>query len=268
INNDLWKMVRYAKDKLGGDILVSTNGNGPYSGELVPSGIDKVKIAIDSTKQEQYQRYRQHGSIDKVIEFTRKIAQDKQKRGSQTPKLIWQYIMFDFNDSDQELLDLQNQAREIGVNALRIVYTRCNNYSQKLVKDFPVAFDDIDFFQIKQESLLTVQTAKARLAEAQGLVGSVELAKAASSCIALINDTYKRLLLGVETYRDLLDAVYNPQELLRSGARSLPAEEARALYDTVVAAFFTLVEIYGRMDKADHAGKYLKFMGKVGMVTV
>jgi len=266
LNPHLWEMMRYVKDRLGGDMLISTNGNSPYSDAIVPSGVDKVKIAIDSTRQEQYQRYRKRGSIERVFEFTRRIAEAREQAGVATPKLIWQYIMFNFNDSDEELLELQQRARQMGVDSLRIVYTRCNNYSSKSREAFPRDFDDIDFFQIKDESLLTVEEARERLASADALRAAGELEEAATGYIGLVNDTTKRLLLGVETYADFLDAVYNMERVVQDGTPSLTQEQAHALYAMEVAAYAALADIYTRKGEERQAGRYRAFMQKAGMV--
>ena len=265
LNPRLWEMIKYAKDRLGGDILISTNGNGRFSEAIVPSGIDKVKIAIDSTRQEQYQRYREHGSIDKVYDFTRKITQARDAKGLKSPKLIWQYIMFNFNDSDEELLELQDKATRMGVDSLRIVYTRCNNYSDKKSEDFPRTFEDIDFFQIKDESLLSVEAARDRFQEAETLKAGGELEQAAAKYMQLVNDMTKRLVLGVETYVDFLDAVYNLPKVVEGGTPSLSEEEACGMQRLVTRSFVCLAEIYDHMGEDVQAQRYRKFMQKAGM---
>ena len=131
INPAVWEMVRLVRDKLGGDILMSTNGNGPYSENIVPAGLDKIKIAVDAVSQEVYERYRKNGSLQKAIDFTRAIANEKEHLKTEKPSIIWQYILFNYNDSDEDLITYQKMAADNGVNQLRIVYTRCTNYSTR-----------------------------------------------------------------------------------------------------------------------------------------
>ncbi len=266
LNPRLWDMVGRMKDRLGGDILVSTNGNGPYSEAIVPSGIDKVKIAIDSTRQEQYQRYRRHGSVARVFEFTRRIRQAREAAGASSPRLIWQYIMFDFNDSDEELLELQDAAARMGVDSLRIVYTRCSNYSTRTSEDFPRTFPDIDFFQIKDESLLGPQAALERFRLAGALEGAGEWEQAAVAYMGLVNDVTKRLVLGVRTYADLLDAVHRLDRATAGGTPSLTEPEARGLRELVGRCFARLAAVHDRMGREDQARAYRNFMRKAGMV--
>ncbi|MFH1028996.1 MAG: radical SAM protein, partial [Pseudomonadota bacterium] len=136
-NTELWDQIKTVRDRLGGDILVSTNGNGPYSEKIVPSGLTKIKIAVDAVSQAAYQRYRKNGSLRRAMEFTRKVAEDKVRFGSEHPIIIWQYILFNYNDSDEDLIYWQNLALDHGVDRLRFVFTRCNKYSLRTPDQIP-----------------------------------------------------------------------------------------------------------------------------------
>ena len=78
--------------------------------------------------------------------------------------VIWQYILFNHNDSDEELIQWQKMALDAGVNRLRFVFTRCNNYSTRQTgEDIPRIFPDIDVLPINQYSNIGLEEARRSL---------------------------------------------------------------------------------------------------------
>ena len=263
MNPNVWKMVRLVREKLGGDILLSTNGNGPYSPDIVTSGLNKIKIAIDGVTQDVYKRYRKNGQISRVIDFISRITADRERLGSAYPKIIWQYILFNYNDSDKELAQLQKMARDIGVDMLRIVYTRCDNYSTRHPDDFPVDFPDILFFPIKDESLLAVEDAQhtlERIAERM----DESPAGAALECIALANGVHHRLALGVRNYKELLSFVSLTHKLDDANAGALTLGEYEALQDVRAQCYGMLAQLYERLGEKSQAEAYARLNQRNG----
>lgn len=146
LHPDLWEMVKKTKDNFDTNFMVGTNGNITYSDHIVHSGLDKIKIAVDSIIPDVYQKYRAKGNINRLFELTEKIVNEKQKSNKDNPVVVWQKVLFNFNDSEEELIDYQKKALELGVDRLRIVYTFTENHSEKLPKNFPKIFPDIEFF--------------------------------------------------------------------------------------------------------------------------
>ena len=262
LNPDVWAMIAALKDKLGGDILLSTNGNASFSPDIVSCGLDKLKNAADATDQKTYGRYRRHGRLSRVLEFTAQVA--AARSGPASPQIIWQYIMFDYNDSDADLLKYQRLAREHGVDRLRIVYTRCDNYSRRAPEDFPRDFPDILFFPIKEDSLLGVDAAEARLAQAEALV-SEEPAEAARLALGLARHVFHRLLLGVERYVDLLDFVASMRPVAQGNCADLSPAEQQA-FRALLGRLYRLLEAAscGAGD-APQAEAYAAFVRKAGL---
>lgn len=263
LNPDVWRMVRLVRDILGGDILLSTNGNGPYSEEIVPSGLTKLKIAVDAVDQRQYETYRKHGRLEKALAFTRKVAEAKQRLTSSSPAIIWQYILFNYNDSDAELETYQKMALDHGVDRLRIVYTRCDNYSTRTPADFPEIFPNIDHFPIGSDSVLDVSDAEAEyrriVSPDPGESGTARVL----GMIRLINRIYHRLALGVETYRELLSFTKGLSHVFRANQKTLDRETFDRFAGLVTGGFRFLSDVYEDHGKTDQARRYRQYADRI-----
>src|SRR3954447_16644222 len=86
-------------------LYTSTNGlalTEKKARRLVHSGIDEVTFSIDGASQDTYVQYRQRGKFDVAIANLRAMADEKRKAGRDLPFLNWRYILFKWNDSDEE----------------------------------------------------------------------------------------------------------------------------------------------------------------------
>jgi hypothetical protein len=102
-------------------VYTSTNG-GALSEEqarrLVHSGIDEVTFSIDGATPESYVQYRQRGKFDVTMRNLRAMVDEKRKAGRDLPQINWRYILFKWNDSDEEMALARRMAEEIGVDRL------------------------------------------------------------------------------------------------------------------------------------------------------
>jgi MoaA/NifB/PqqE/SkfB family radical SAM enzyme len=120
-------------------VYTSTNG-GAFSEEaarrLVHSGIDEVTFSIDGAKAESYVQYRQRGKFDVAIKNLRAMVDEKKKSGRDLPQLNWRYILFKWNDSDEEMALARKMAVEIGVDRLcwEITDHPEDSYSRRFVR--------------------------------------------------------------------------------------------------------------------------------------
>jgi MoaA/NifB/PqqE/SkfB family radical SAM enzyme len=116
------EMCEYVKARFPHIYLyTSTNGlalNEESARRLVHSGIDEVTFSIDGASQATYERYRQRGRFDVAIANLRAMADEKRKAGRDVPVLNWRYILFTWNDSDEEMQRARGIATEIGVDRL------------------------------------------------------------------------------------------------------------------------------------------------------
>jgi pyruvate-formate lyase-activating enzyme len=97
-------------------IFVDTNGNfgKRRAEELANCGINEVRIALDGIDQASYEPYRRNGEFDRAWQFARDLAQAIRDTNSST-RAIWKYILFNHNDSDEQIQAAVRMAAEIGV---------------------------------------------------------------------------------------------------------------------------------------------------------
>ena len=116
------EMCAYIKTKFPHIYLyTSTNGlalNDEKARRLVQSGIDEVTFSIDGASQDTYARYRQRGRFDLAIANLRAMADEKSQSGRDVPQLNWRYILFKWNDHDEEMSRARQMAADIGVDRL------------------------------------------------------------------------------------------------------------------------------------------------------
>ena len=102
-------------------LYTSTNGlalTEAQARRLVHSGIDEVTFSIDGATAESYIRYRQRGRFDVAIQTLAAMADEKKKAGRDLPFLNWRYILFIWNDSDEEMDRARTMAAGMGVDRL------------------------------------------------------------------------------------------------------------------------------------------------------
>jgi hypothetical protein len=137
------EMCEYIKSRFPHVYLyTSTNGlafTEAQARRLVHSGIDEVTFSIDGATQEAYAKYRQRGRLDVALANLRAMADEKRRAGRDLPFLNWRYILFTWNDSEEEMTLARVQAAEIGVDRLSWEITDHpeNAYSRRFVPGSP-----------------------------------------------------------------------------------------------------------------------------------
>jgi hypothetical protein len=110
------EMCEYIKSRFPQVYLyTSTNGlalTGEQARRLTHSGIDEVTFSIDGASQTIYEKYRRRGQFDRALATLRIMADEKRRTGRDLPFLNWRYILFRWNDSDEEM----NRARQIAAD--------------------------------------------------------------------------------------------------------------------------------------------------------
>jgi hypothetical protein len=145
------EMCEYIKTKFPHIYLyTSTNGlalNEEKARRLVHSGIDEVTFSIDGASQETYARYRQRGRFDVALATLRAMADEKARRGRDVPQLNWRYILFRWNDGDDEMAEARRLAEVSGVDRLcwEITDHPEDSFSQRFVPG------SADFERIRRE---------------------------------------------------------------------------------------------------------------------
>jgi len=116
------EMCEYIKTRFP-HIYLYTSTNGQALDEerarrLTRSGIDEVTFSIDGASQDTYVQYRQRGSFEKAVANLRAMVDEKRTLGRDIPFLNWRYILFKWNDNDEEMARARQIAAEIGVDRL------------------------------------------------------------------------------------------------------------------------------------------------------
>ncbi|MEW6322893.1 MAG: radical SAM protein [Acidobacteriota bacterium] len=116
------EMCEYIKTKYPHVYLyTSTNGlalTEEKARRLVHTGIDEVTFSVDGASQDTYARYRQRGRFDVALGNMRAMADEKARSGRDVPQINWRYILFTWNDHDEEMDRARALAAEVGVDRL------------------------------------------------------------------------------------------------------------------------------------------------------
>ena len=116
------EMCEYIKSRYPHVYLyTSTNGlafSEAQARRLVHSGIDEVTFSIDGATQASYEKYRQRGKLDLALANLAAMADEKRRSHLDLPFLNWRYILFKWNDSDEEMDLARKRAAELGIDRL------------------------------------------------------------------------------------------------------------------------------------------------------
>lgn len=108
-----------------------TNGNYNFESALGGSLPDEIYVSCDGVYQESYGQYRINGSVDMALEF---MSNAKSSCDS-APLVVWKYILFEFNDSDEELIAAQKKAMEMGIDSISFILTHTRFKSHRFDTD-------------------------------------------------------------------------------------------------------------------------------------
>ena len=135
LDKHLLEILRLAKRIVPGVfILISTNGNVMPNGWpeiIIKEGlIDRIIFSIDGASQESYGKYRVGGNFDKAFRNMTEFSKYLKLYAKSIPQLEWQYILFKWNDSDEEIKHARELAAEHGLT-LHWLYTHTEGNSQR-----------------------------------------------------------------------------------------------------------------------------------------
>ena len=130
INPDFLDMVSMAHQK-GIYTITSTNGhflNSDNARRTIESGLDRLIISVDGTTQEVYQQYRKEGKLESVLEGARQITKWKKELKSQTPHVIFQFLVVKPNQ--HQINDVYRIAESIGIDEVKLKTAQVYDYKQ------------------------------------------------------------------------------------------------------------------------------------------
>lgn len=128
LNPQLLEMIKAAKRYR---IFTATSTNAHFidqnnAEKIVESGLDQLIISVDGVSQEVYEKYRVHGTINKVWIATAALVEAKKKLKSKTPQLIFQCLAVKPNE--HEISSVFEKAKELGVDEVRIKSAQLYHY--------------------------------------------------------------------------------------------------------------------------------------------
>lgn len=132
LHPEFTSMVNYASTKR---IYTASSTNAHHLSEsrctdLIKSGLSKLIVSIDGTTQESYSKYRIGGQLEKVLEGTKTLVETRRRLHSNTPLLVWQFIVFRHNEN--ELTEIKRLASQVGVDELQIKTAQLYNVEAHL----------------------------------------------------------------------------------------------------------------------------------------
>ncbi len=112
LNRDFFRMVEYASRN---NIVtaVSTNFNTiakEDTEQFIDAGLDYLIVGLDAATEEVYRKVRTGGSLEKVVENTRYLAERKRARKSKHPLIETQFVTFNENEHEAE------QVRQLSID--------------------------------------------------------------------------------------------------------------------------------------------------------
>ena len=128
IDKKLYEYISYTKERYP-ELLVSSSSNAivfskmDNARKMVQSQMDLLIISIDGPTEEIYLRYRKGGNFNRALQGLKNLAEAKKEAGLAKPTLVWQYILFNWNDKDWMLEKTIQTAKDMGVDILHFLPT-------------------------------------------------------------------------------------------------------------------------------------------------
>lgn len=128
LNPQFLDMVRMATDH---NIYTTTSTNAHFlddqnAKETVLSGLDRLIISIDGASQETYESYRKEGDLSKVLEGTENILKWKKTLRSESPKVVWQFLVVKPNE--HEIPQIKQLAKKYNVDKVAFKTAQIYDY--------------------------------------------------------------------------------------------------------------------------------------------
>jgi len=130
INPKFLEMVKHANDKKIYTIT-STNGhflNDENAKKTIESGLDRLIISVDGTTQDVYENYSKEGKLETVLQGARNIVKWKKKLKSNTPHVIFQFLVVKPNE--HQIPEIYKLAEEIGIDEVKLKTAQVYDYKE------------------------------------------------------------------------------------------------------------------------------------------
>ncbi len=106
---------------------ISTNGiplsNVKLARRVVYSGLKKLVFSIDGIDQTTYEKYQRGGKFTLALKGLENVLVARGDLSSHTPRVIWQYLLFRWNDKTHHIKKTREIAEQLGVDELDFQFT-------------------------------------------------------------------------------------------------------------------------------------------------
>lgn len=138
LNRQFPELTRIAKRYFPESVtMVTTHGSYPFRAELLACGLDELRLSIDGGTAAAYERYRRGGDFAKVVAWLAGVRNHRRQRQSHL-QVIWKYILFEWNDSEEEIATAARLAEEYEAQLL-FVFSQSAGRSLRLTEPADLA---------------------------------------------------------------------------------------------------------------------------------
>jgi len=139
MNRDFQRFVRRGRELFPkAKQRLVTNGNFDYQNTVGDVHLDEVVVSCDGLFQDNYVKYRVGGRVDKVLQFIQDAGRAARNGPSRTT-VVWKYILFEWTDSDREILATQELADRLPIDKLWFIFTHSLGKSVRFLPEDPFA---------------------------------------------------------------------------------------------------------------------------------
>lgn len=130
LNEELGEMIRCTRKMVPESFIkVTSHGNYPFKPWMLDSGLDLLRLSVDGAFEASYSRYRVGGALESPLRLMRSIRDNR--RGTESRlRVEWKYILFEWNDSDEEIRRAARLADDLKVD-LRFCLTHTPGRSRR-----------------------------------------------------------------------------------------------------------------------------------------
>lgn len=117
--NDELKILKESNPNL--KIIISTNGfllDSQEKREAVIKYVDHIHFSIDGVDDKTLLKYQRKGSFDKVYDNMKLLVENRNEKKSTFPVIEWKYVVFNWNDTSNDINKAIELAREAKINTI------------------------------------------------------------------------------------------------------------------------------------------------------
>lgn len=111
--------------------VVTTAANVDFRSTIGDAALDRIVVSVDGSHQAAYEKYRKGGNFSKTVQFMR----DSRIYGHPETFIEWKYILFEHNDTDEDIILAQKIAEDVGVDSLLFIITNSKWNSKRFTID-------------------------------------------------------------------------------------------------------------------------------------